>query len=54
MLMKKGFPNGLVGRIIKVYGEFTDDGRIEAHYVELKQGVRPELEVRGRVEDVRG
>ena len=45
-------PDWLAGRIVRVYGEFASNGDVEAHFVELKQGVRPELEVRGRVDAV--
>ena len=47
----EGVPEWIVDRLIRVYGEFLDDGTVEAHFVELKEGVRPELEVRGSVEE---
>lgn len=45
-------PAWLTNRLVRVYGAFLDDGSIEAHFVELKEGVRAELEVRGRVEGI--
>ena len=51
-LGEESVPDWLVNRLVRVYGEFLEDGSIEAHFVELKEGVRPELEVRGRVEMV--
>ena len=51
-LGEESVPDWLVNRLVRVYGEFLEDGTIEAHFVELKEGVRPELEVRGRVEMV--
>ena len=47
----EGVPEWIVDRLVRVYGEFLENGTVEAHFVELKEGVRPELEVRGRVEE---
>ena len=49
---EQDIPAWLVGRVIRIYGEFQDDGTILAHYVDVVEGMREELEVRGRVEEV--
>ena len=45
-------PPWIVGRVLRIYGDFQDDGSIVAHYVELQEGMREELQVTGRVESV--
>ncbi|MEZ4702161.1 MAG: DUF5666 domain-containing protein [Rhodothermales bacterium] len=38
-----------VGQLVRVFGDFLDDGTVQAHFVEFRRAVQPELEVRGRV-----
>ena len=47
----ESIPPWLVGRLVRIYGEFEEDESIFAHYIEVAHGVRPELEVRGQVEE---
>jgi len=43
-----------VGQLVRVYGDFQDDGSVQAHFIEFRRAARPELEVRGRLTDFDG